>query len=157
MDSKGWGLVAALPLRSIDLPDRLWHVGAVDPHGLAVGIDCLVAVDDFFSARRRCPTPDEPGATIALSCRFQAHAYTIGNSDDGDLVAAVAQLAAAYDGEVIDDLPPFRDSVLTLPRLTAVMFQQLDRLLGPTLNELDAVTLWETPTLSATVRRTSGR
>ncbi|MCC6627226.1 MAG: 6-carboxytetrahydropterin synthase [Chloroflexi bacterium] len=149
--------MVALPLRAIEMPEHLWEVGAADPHGLSVGIDCLVSIDDFFNARRRCPTPDAPNATVALSCRFQVQAYTVGVGNDGDLVAAVAQIVAAYDGAVLDDLPPFRDAEVTLARLSAVIFQQLDYLLSSTLKVLDAVTVWETPTLSATIRRSSGR
>jgi 6-pyruvoyl-tetrahydropterin synthase len=62
-------------------------------------------------------------------------------------------IAKAYNKQLLNGLPPFRRLQSTTENLSAILFQQLDRMLAEVPIELSNVTVWESPTEAVTYYR----
>jgi 6-pyruvoyl-tetrahydropterin synthase len=65
----------------------------------------------------------------------------------------IALVVAAYNEALLNDLPPFRRLQPTTETLAGVLHQQVARLIEPLGVELVALTVWESPTQSVTLRK----
>ena len=119
-----------------------------------------IIVDIFFNASHFVITRGDPGPIHSHAYRFQAKCISQRLTDQDQVVVGyeylrdrMRKLAQAYNNQLLNDLPPFERLQPTTENLTAILFQQLDRMLRRINIYLSSVTVWESPTESITYSR----
>jgi 6-pyruvoyltetrahydropterin/6-carboxytetrahydropterin synthase len=118
-----------------------------------------ISIDTFFNARHFVVMDGKPGEEHSHSYRIQVRCRSnrldqqqmiVGFADFRKTIHRVTQI---YNNSLLNELPPFKNIQATTEALSAVMFQQLERLLANDNLELVAVTLWESPDEGVTYER----
>lgn len=118
-----------------------------------------ISIDTFFNAKHFVVLNNIPGEEHSHSYRIQVRCRS--NDLDqrqmivgfADLRKTIHRVTQIYNNTLLNDLPPFQNLQATTEALSAVMFQQLARLLAMDNLELLAVTLWESPDEGVTFER----
>jgi 6-pyruvoyltetrahydropterin/6-carboxytetrahydropterin synthase len=112
-----------------------------------------ISTDVFFNARHFVVFGNRQGPEHTHSFRLQATCRSQGLDREEQVVVGyhhlrqrMTQVVNAYNGQLLNELPPFRRLQPTTEVLTAVLFQQLDRLLLDLGLVLMSITVWESPT-----------
>jgi 6-pyruvoyltetrahydropterin/6-carboxytetrahydropterin synthase len=118
-----------------------------------------LTLDTFFNASHFVTMAGTTGPEHEHSYRLRVRCISQGLAPDDQVVVgfrelrvAVQLVAAAYNGRRLNDLPSFQRLQPTTENLAAVLFQQVRRALGEYQLRLTGVTVWESPTESATYR-----
>lgn len=119
-----------------------------------------ISTDVFFNARHFVSFGGRAGPEHTHSFRLQATCQTQGLDRDDQVVIGyhilrqkTTLVANAYNNQLLNSLPPFRQLQPTTEVLAAILFQQIDRLLVDLGLALISVTLWESPTEAITYGR----
>jgi 6-pyruvoyl-tetrahydropterin synthase len=144
------------------LPEDFWQIDEEAVLNPPLDQCYKMAIDIFFNARHFVQEEESTGAEHAHSYRLQVQCQspTLSTTDHSVVGFNVIydrmnQMIKAYNNQLLNDLPPFRQLRPTTENLAAIIFQQLDRRLQDLPVELTAVTLWESPTKAITYQRKS--
>ena len=151
------------PLRS-DLPihnaSDFWQIDEDAVLRPPLGDKFEIVVDIFFNASHFVINKGYKGPVHSHAYRFQAKCISQRLTDQDQVVVGyehlrdrMRTLAQAYNNQLLNDLPPFERLQPTTENLTAILFQQLDRMLKSIHISLSNVTIWESPTESITYSR----
>ena len=142
------------------LPEDFWDIDEPAVLGLFVGHYYELSIDTFFNASHWVVLKGRKGEQHTHSYRlsFRCRSKSISGQeqiilDYTTLRERVNRVAQAYNNQVLNDLPPFKNLKSTTENLTAVLFQQLRRSLVGLPVELNSITLWESPTVSVTLTK----
>ena len=136
------------------LPDTFWKIGDA-LHKPCAGARYDLELDTYFQARHYVRMAGFEGPIHEHTFRLQiscSHSYL--SSDEQvtigyrEVRSALIRTVTAYDGCLLNDLPPFHDVQPTTEVLSHLLFLQIRALLEPKGVKLTKVTLWESPTVS---------
>lgn len=145
------------------LPDDFWQID--EAAVLHPPADCFyeIVVDTFFNARHAVVIAGRQGPIHAHSYRLQVRCRSWALETEDQVVVGyqplrerMKQVVQAYNNRLLNDLPPFQRLQPTTENLAAVLFQQLQQMLGALPVELVSITVWESPTEAITYRRERG-
>lgn len=144
------------------VPADFWDIDDADVFQLSDTTFYQMSVDVFFNARHFVSFRGESGPEHTHSYRLQATCRTQGLERDDHVVIgfqflrqSMTQVVNAYNNQLLNRLPPFKNLQPTTEVLAAVLFRQLDRLLIDLGLVLMTITVWESPTESITYGRNS--
>lgn len=119
-----------------------------------------ISMDLFFIATHYVTIEGQLGPPHTHSYRLQVrcHSQALSSQDQvvvtyKDLRDLIRQVTAAYNNQTLNHLPPFQKVQTTTENLTAVIYQQITRLLSDLPVELTEITIWESPTEAITIRK----
>ena len=160
-------LVVAPPLAvdsgdngSGELPDDFWDIDEPAVLGLFVGHYYELSIDTFFNASHTLVLKGRKGGYHTHSYRLSVRCKSKSISGQEQIIVdfttlreRVNKVAQAYHNKDLNELPPFRQLKATTENLTVVLFQQLRHALVGLPVELTSITLWESPTVSITLKK----
>lgn len=142
------------------LPDDFWDIDEPTVLGLFVGHYYELSIDTFFNASHAVMIRGKKGEHHTHSYRLSVRCRSKSISGQEQIIIdyttlrdRVNRVAQAYNNQVLDELPPFKNLKSTTENLTAVLFQQLRRALVGLPVELTSITVWESPTVSVTLTK----
>nr|WP_290670198.1 6-carboxytetrahydropterin synthase [Ardenticatena sp.] len=137
------------------LPEGFWDIDIERVLRAPKGFVYEITLDMFFNARHFVVMNGVRGDIHTHSYRLQVRCRSRQLEQDSHVVVGytairerMKQVVSAYNNQLLNDLPPFQQLQPTTENLTAVIFQQLERLLADLPVELVGVTVWESPTES---------
>ncbi len=143
------------------LPENFWDVDLEQVLNAPQGYAYEISLDVFFNARHAVVSDGTQGVVHAHSYRLAAtfraqilskeEAFAVGYQE---LRERIKQVASAYNNTFLNDLPPFRKIQPTTEALSAVIYQQVQRLIKKLPVELVRVTVYESPTEAVAFQRT---
>jgi 6-pyruvoyl-tetrahydropterin synthase len=141
-------------------PSDFWHVNEEAVLRPPAGHEYEISVEVFFNANHYVKIGGKPGQVHSHAYRFQAVCFSNTLSVNDHVTVGyevlrnrMKEVAFAYNNQLLNGLPPFRRLQPTTENLSAILFQQLDRMLEGVPIKLSSVTVWESPTESVTYRR----
>jgi 6-pyruvoyltetrahydropterin/6-carboxytetrahydropterin synthase len=144
------------------IPDDFWYIDEEAVLRPSESTFYQMSIDVFFNARHYVIFQGLLGPEHAHSYRLQATCRSQALAHKDQVVIGyqflrqkMVQLVNAYNNQVLNDLPPFKNLQPTTENLTAILFQQLDRLLQEFELGLISITVWESPTEAITYTRDS--
>ncbi len=150
------------PRQSGELPDTFWDVDLEQVLNAPQGYAYEISLDVFFNARHAVISDGTRGVVHAHSYRLAAtfraqilsreEAFAVGYQE---LRERIKQVASAYNNAFLNDLPPFRKVQPTTEALSAVIYQQIQRMIARLPVELVRVTVYESPTEAVAFQRTA--
>jgi 6-pyruvoyl-tetrahydropterin synthase len=142
------------------LPEDFWDIDEPTVLGLFVGHYYELSIDTFFNASHAIMIRGRKGEQHTHSYRLSVRCRSKSISGQEQIIIdyttlrdRVNRVAQAYNNQVLDNLPPFKNLKSTTENLTAVLFQQLRRALVGLPVELTSITVWESPTVSVTLTK----
>jgi len=139
--------------------DDFWRVdesAVLNPKNTHYGI----ALDTFFNARHFVIIDGKRGEEHTHSYRLQIRCASEKLDGNSNLIAdfsvfreAVQRVVRVYNNALLNGLPPFERLQPTTEVLTAVLFQQFERMLAQVNLMLISITLWESPDEGVTYER----
>jgi 6-pyruvoyl-tetrahydropterin synthase len=142
------------------LPEDFWDIDEPAVLGLFVGHYYELSIDTFFNASHAVVIKGRMGEQHTHSYRLSVRCRSKSISGQEQIIIdyttlrdRVNRVAQAYNNQVLDDLPPFKNLKSTTENLTAVLFQQLRKALVGLPVELTSITVWESPTVSVTLTK----
>ena len=142
------------------LPEDFWDIDEPAVLGLFVGHYYELSIDTFFNASHTVVIKGRKGDQHTHSYRLSVRCRSKSISGQEQVIIdyttlrdRVNRVAQAYNNQVLDDLPPFKNLKSTTENLTAVLFQQLRRALVGLPVDLTSITVWESPTVSVTLTK----
>lgn len=136
------------------LPDEFWQFGEAlisPPAGARYDLE----MDTYFQARHYVRIAGTAGPIHEHTFRLQIscchhHLSTDEHVTIGyrEVRAAMIRTVSAYDGCLLNELPPFQHVQPTAEVLSHLLYLQLRAMLKPKGVKLTKVTLWESPTVS---------
>ena len=142
------------------LPDDFWDIDEPTVLGLFVGHYYELSIDTFFNASHAVMIRGKKGERHTHSYRLSVRCRSKSISGQEQIIIdyttlrdRVNRVAQAYNNQVLDELPPFKNLKSTTENLTAVLFQQLRRALVGLPVELTSIKVWESPTVSVTLTK----
>jgi 6-pyruvoyltetrahydropterin/6-carboxytetrahydropterin synthase len=140
-----------------DLPEDFWQIDGAEIFQPCSGAGYEIALDIFFNARHHVTMEGHRGPEHAHSYRLQVRCRSQSLAQDDHVVIGyhtlrehIQLVAHAYNGQSLNDLPPFQQIQPTTENLTAVIYQQLVRTLRNLPIKLVGVTIWDSPTEAIT-------
>ncbi|GAB4531572.1 MAG: hypothetical protein Fur0018_19650 [Anaerolineales bacterium] len=153
-------LAASQERHAQELPDAFWDVDLEQVLSAPQGYAYEISLDVFFNARHAVVTDGTRGVVHAHSYRLAAtfraqilskeEAFAVGYQE---LRERIKQVASAYNNTLLNSLPPFRKMQPTTEALSAVIYQQIQRLITKLPVELVRVTVYESPTEAVAFQR----
>ncbi len=147
-------------LEAATTPDDFWTIDEEALFHPSGDTYYQISTDVFFNARHSVSFSGRAGPEHTHSFRLQATCQTQGLDREDQVVIGyhilrqkTTLVANAYNNHLLNTLPPFRQLQPTTEVLTAILFQQIDRLLADLGLALMSVTLWESPTEAITYGR----
>ncbi len=143
---------------NLSLADDFWEINKDSIVHLPPKCHYEISMDCFFNARHFVIIGGKKGLEHSHSYRLRVCCQ--GRSLDQrehvlvDYCSVREQIklvARVYNNQLLNDLPVFKNIQPTTEALTAVIFQQLRRLLIKYPIELVSITLWDSPTEAITV------
>ena len=142
------------------LPEEFWDIDEPAVLGLFVGHYYELSIDTFFNASHTVVIKGMRGEQHTHSYRLSVRCRSKSISGQEQIIIdyttlrdRVNRVAQAYNNQVLNELPPFKQLKSTTENLTAVLFQQLRRALKGLPVELTSITVWESPTVSVTLTK----
>lgn len=145
---------------SITPMDDFWEIDeelVLDPPGDS---NYELTIDEFFNATHCVTFNGHTGPVHAHSYRLRVRCFSRMLSAENQVVVGyhvlierIVSLVGAYNGNLLNDLPPFRKLQPTTENLVGVIFLQLERMLKDLPIVLESITLWEAPTKAITYHR----
>jgi len=142
------------------LPETFWDVDLEQVLNAPQGYAYEISLDVFFNARHAVISDGTRGVVHAHSYRLAAtfraqilskeEAFAVGYQQ---LRERIKQVASAYNNRFLNDLPPFRRIQPTTEALSAVIYQQIQRLIDGLPVDLVRVTVYESPTEAVAFQR----
>jgi 6-pyruvoyltetrahydropterin/6-carboxytetrahydropterin synthase len=136
------------------LPEEFWQFGEAlisPPAGARYDLE----MDTYFQARHYVRIAGTAGPIHEHTFRLQIscchhHLSTDEHVTIGyrEVRAAMIRTVSAYDGCLLNELPPFQHVQPTAEVLSHLLYLQLRAMLKPKGVKLTKVTLWESPTVS---------
>ncbi|MBU0491032.1 MAG: 6-carboxytetrahydropterin synthase [Chloroflexi bacterium] len=121
------------------------------------GLCYEISLDTFFNARHYVTIRGHMGTEHPHSYRLHVRYRTRTLAPEDHVVVGYQTLrertelaVRAYNGQLLNDLPVFQRLQPTTENLTAILYQQLQRLLADLSVDIVSVTLWESPTAAIT-------
>lgn len=145
------------------VPEEFWRFDEAEVIQRSEDVFYQMSVDVFFNARHYVSFQGNPGPEHSHSYRLQANCRTQGLAGEDHMVIGfqflrqtMIQVVNAYNNQLLNRLPPFKNLQPTTEVLAAILFRQLDRLLIELGLVLISITVWESPTEAITYGRYSG-
>lgn len=142
------------------MPDDFWQIDEKAILSPPAGSAYAMAIDVFFNARHFVTMDGNVGLEHTHSYRAQVKCRSLSLSKSDQIVVGyqeirdrLIQAVQAYNNCVLNHLPPFKSLQPTTENLTAILFQQMERLLSDLPVELVSLTVWESPTEGITYSR----
>lgn len=142
------------------LPEDFWEIDedlVLDPPGDS---NYELTIDEFFNATHCVTFNGHTGPVHAHSYRLRVRCFSRMLSAKNQVVVGyhvlierIVSLVGAYNGNLLNDLPPFQKLQPTTENLVGVIFLQLERMLKDLPIILESITLWEAPTKAITYHR----
>lgn len=136
------------------LPPEFWQFGAALANP-PVGARYDLVMDTYFQARHYVRIAGVNGPIHEHTFRLQINCSHDRLSTDEHVTigyrevrAALIRTVSAYDGCLLNDLPPFQSVQPTAEVLSHLLYLQMRAMLLPKGVKLIKVTLWESPTVS---------
>jgi 6-pyruvoyl-tetrahydropterin synthase len=143
---------------STETPDDFWQIDEAAVLHPPDGLIYELSMDLFFNATHSVIIEGQAGPLHTHSYRLQVRCRSGALTSQNHVVVTyqvlrqrVRLVTAAYNNQVLNDLAPFRNLQTTTENLTAVIHQQLSRLLEDLPVELRQITIWESPTEAVTI------
>jgi 6-pyruvoyltetrahydropterin/6-carboxytetrahydropterin synthase len=144
------------------LPHEFWQFGeALASHPIGARYDLVM--DTYFQARHYVCIAGSNGPIHEHTFRLQINCshsqlhndehVTIGYRE---VRAVLIRTVSAYDGCLLNDLPPFQYVQPTAEVLSHLLYLQVRAMLQPKGVKLVKVTLWESPTVSISYSEADG-
>lgn len=145
---------------SADLPEDFWRIDEDAVLHPPSNSSYELTIDEFFNATHFVRINGNTGPVHAHSYRLRVRCFSRALSLENQvvvgyqvLVKRVVSLVGAYNGHLLNDLPPFHNLQPTTENLVGVIFLQLERMLEDLPITLASITLWEAPTKAITYER----
>ena len=142
------------------LPVDFWLMDEAAVLNPPEGISYEMFMDIFFNASHFVVMGGILGKVHSHSYRFQIRCRSQSLKPVEHIIVGYQTLreriklvASAYNNQLLNNLPPFKQLQPTTENLTAVLFQQLSRMLKDQPVELISITIWESPTEAVTYQR----
>ena len=143
-----------------DLPADFWQVDEAAVLHPPADSNYEMTIDEFFNATHFVTINGTTGPVHAHSYRLRVRCFSRMLSEENQvvvgyqvLVKRVVSLVGAYNGNLLNDLPPFHHLQPTTENLVGVIFHQLARMLEDLPITLASITVWEAPTKSISYHR----
>jgi len=135
------------------LPEDFWQIDENAILSPPLGAAYAMTMDVFFNARHYVTMDGILGVEHTHSYRAQVNCRSLFLSKDDQIVVGyqeirdrLVQAVQAYNNCILNHLPPFKALQPTTENLTAILFQQMERMLSGLPVELISLTIWESPT-----------
>jgi 6-pyruvoyl-tetrahydropterin synthase len=142
------------------LPVDFWSMDEASVLNPPVGTSYEMFMDMFFNASHYVVMEGSKGNVHSHSYRLQIRCRSQSLKPVEHIIVGYQTLrerirlvASAYNNQLLNNLPPFKHLQATTENLTAVLFQQLSRMLKDQPVELISITIWESPTEAITYQR----
>jgi len=153
------------PITSRDGMERgaaedFWTIDEVAVTRPSPGFYYVISVDEFFNARHYIAFDGRAGPAHSHSYHVQARCATSITSHDNQILIGFQELRSrlikvlqAYNGFLLNQLPPFRKIQPTTENLVGVLFQQFEKTIADLPVTLIGLTIWESPTKAVSLQR----
>jgi 6-pyruvoyltetrahydropterin/6-carboxytetrahydropterin synthase len=146
-----------------EMADNFWKIDPElvlhPPHEYAI---YRLAMSAFFNASHQVAFKDSPGNLHRHSFHLKVSASSSSLGADNSLVpyetlrSLLAQIVQAYEGTILNDLPPFHELQPTIEALAGVITQQVQRLACGLPVKIIEVAVMESPTQGVSVQLFNG-
>lgn len=149
------------PFFDSSLPNDFWQVDETAIMNPSEGGIYEITLDIFFNAQHHVTIEGKQGPDHSHSYRLRVRCRSRSLTEENHIIIGyqilrerIRQVATAYNNQFLNALPPFQSIQPTTEILTAVIYQQLARILADLPVELVSVTIWDSPTEAITFTAT---
>lgn len=142
------------------VPEDFWDIDEKTIFSPPAGSAYAMTIDVFFNARHYVKMQSILGSEHSHSYRVRMICRSVTLSKNDQIVVGYQHIrdrllsaVQAYNNCLLNDLPSFKILQPTTENLTAILFQQMERMLSDLPVDLVSMTIWESPTEGITYSR----